>query len=574
MQHTISVLTERVSSLEDTCRSQAKRLKRKHDNQDDPDHHEGEKRQRLSELELAKTVGTVQVQTKMGSGSGTQAEGQEQVQEQIMDLVLYDDIPTVDKPREHDGGSSIDPDNWAIIVDPYSDIDPTEEPVNTERALVVFQAEIDELLNSESTAQDYHPATQTSVEVPLLTYTSLHPNLPRSDVPRRSPPTSPVSGTDRTQPVHPLKWERVRINVPFLEESQKKLFAHWIRPYDEVVVHGLQSMTNREKQREILFVYKYVKDAFNKTKLRIKSVDHIHSCNFKSIKYSFFVVTREDGRQWHFSEANFASLELQDLIFLLRDLKTRTIRPGEVTDALEAVKRYMKCAMKFASVEDFQIGLESNQAKINLLKPDLSIPSNAQNVPTFTALNFLELGMTYVNDKGDMHFIRFSQIARLCDGTLLLLRDKLKRSIDQDVKGIQFLDPKYKCLACRLWVIDSGCSRHMTGFKQLLHNYVEEPAGIVYGYEIFRAERRGNLYSVDFPTLSATRPVYLLVKASKAQSWTWHRRLSHQNFRSIAKLQRQGLVKGLPETRCYIQRERQGLSKFDKKADEGYLVGY
>ncbi|KAI3672654.1 hypothetical protein L6452_38751 [Arctium lappa] len=134
--------------------------------------------------------------------------------------------------------------------------------------------------------------------------------------------------------------------------------------------------------------------------------------------------------------------------------------------------------------------------------------------------------------------------------------------------------------ACRLWVIDSGCSRHKTGFKHLLHNYVEEPAGAVRfanseveghvrgyrmldngvmkiqrvlyvegldhnlfstshfcdmkyqvrfttshcyledpdGYEIFRAERHRNLYYIHFPTLSATRPVCLLAKASKAQS--------------------------------------------------------
>ncbi|KAI3758230.1 hypothetical protein L6452_05783 [Arctium lappa] len=135
---------------------------------------------------------------------------------------------------------------------------------------------------------------------------------------------------------------------------------------------------------------------------------------------------------------------------------------------------------------------------------------------------------------------------------------------------------EHECKACRLWVIDSGCSRHMTGFKHLLHNYVEELAGAVRfanskaeghvrgygmldngvvkiqkvlyvegldhnlfstshfydmkypdGYEVFKAKRHGNLYYVDFPTLSATR----------------------LNFRSIAKLQIQGLVKGLPEMR-------------------------
>ncbi|KAI3685189.1 hypothetical protein L6452_34426 [Arctium lappa] len=169
---------------------------------------------------------------------------------------------------------------------------------------------------------------------------------------------------------------------------------------------------------------------------------------------------------------------------------------------------------------------------------------------------------------------------------------------------------EYECQICSdkskfmTFVIDSGCSRHMTGFKHVLHNYVEEPAGTVRfanseveghvrgyetldngvvkiqkvlyvegldhnlfstshfcdmkyqvrfrtshcyledpdGYEIFRSEHRGNLYYVDFPTLSATRPICLLAKASKAQSWTWNRRLSHQNFRSIAKLQRQELI--------------------------------
>ncbi|KAI3669326.1 hypothetical protein L6452_40558 [Arctium lappa] len=128
-----------------------------------------------------------------------------------------------------------------------------------------------------------------------------------------------------------------------------------------------------------------------------------------------------------------------------------------------------------------------------------------------------------------------------------------------------FNDPSWK--ACRLWVIDSECSRHITGFKHLLHNYVKEPAGAVRfanseaeghvrgygvldngvvkiqrvlyvegldhnlfstnhfcdlkcqvcfttthcyledpdGYEVFKAERHGNLYYVDFPTLSATQ---------------------------------------------------------------------
>ncbi|KAI3758780.1 hypothetical protein L6452_06352 [Arctium lappa] len=175
--------------------------------------------------------------------------------------------------------------------------------------------------------------------------------------------------------------------------------------------------------------------------------------------------------------------------------------------------------------------------------------------------------------------------------------------------------PRYewriKAKASHTGYIDSGCSRHMTGFKHLLHNYVEESAGTVSyansevtgyirghgsltngtvkikkvlyvegldhnlfstsqfcdsqfqvrftdkccyiedkdGRAVFKAKRNANLYSVNFPTLSASRPVCLIAKASRAESWIWHRRLSHQNFDAMNQLARQGIVKGVPELR-------------------------
>ncbi|KAI3746903.1 hypothetical protein L6452_09345 [Arctium lappa] len=112
--------------------------------------------------------------------------------------------------------------------------------------------------------------------------------------------------------------------------------------------------------------------------------------------------------------------------------------------------------------------------------------------------------------------------------------------------------PRYewriKAKASHTWYIDSGCSRHMAGFKHLLHNYVEEPVDKD-GRAVFKAKRNANLYSVNFPTLSASRPVCLIAKASRAESWIWHQRLSHQNFDAMNQLVRQGIVKGLPELR-------------------------
>ncbi|KAJ9565812.1 LOW QUALITY PROTEIN: hypothetical protein OSB04_001778 [Centaurea solstitialis] len=43
--------------------------------------------------------------------------------------------------------------------------------------------------------------------------------------------------------------------------------------------------------------------------------------------------------------------------------------------------------------------------------------------------------------------------------------------------------------------------------------------------------------------------ICLLAKATKADSWIWHQRLCHQNFKDMNKLVSRGLVSGLPETR-------------------------
>ncbi|KAJ9561520.1 hypothetical protein OSB04_006680 [Centaurea solstitialis] len=162
--------------------------------------------------------------------------------------------------------------------------------------------------------------------------------------------------------------------------------------------------------------------------------------------------------------------------------------------------------------------------------------------------------------------------------------------------------------ARHMWYVDSGCSRHMTGYKELLHNYVERPGGtvsfgnkttgVIKGYgiltngkvsikkvlyveglshnlfsasqfcdgynivlfsiincliinsdgvEIFEGRRFYNLYVVDFPVIDSSKPVCLFSKATKGESWLWHRRFSHQNFSDISKLANGGLVKGLPK---------------------------
>ncbi|KAI3685523.1 hypothetical protein L6452_34771 [Arctium lappa] len=131
---------------------------------------------------------------------------------------------------------------------------------------------------------------------------------------------------------------------------------------------------------------------------------------------------------------------------------------------------------------------------------------------------------------------------------------------------------KKKLGARHMWYLDSGCSKHMTGQKGMLTNYTEKYCGIVrFGNDQFSpilgygdmvhdkvtikkmsyVEGLGyNLFSIGQfcnKGLETDKQVCLVSKASMQQSWLWHRRLSHLNFRYINKLVSGKLVNELPK---------------------------
>ncbi|GJU13850.1 retrovirus-related pol polyprotein from transposon TNT 1-94, partial [Tanacetum coccineum] len=159
-----------------------------------------------------------------------------------------------------------------------------------------------------------------------------------------------------------------------------------------------------------------------------------------------------------------------------------------------------------------------------------------------------------------------------------------------------------------LWYLDSGCSKHMTGDRSQLTNFISKFLGTVKfgndqvakimgygdyqirnvtisrvyyveglghnlfsvgqfcdsnlkvafrqnicfirnleGVDLLTGYQRDNLYTLSLGNMLASSPICLLSKASKTKSWLWHRRLSHLNFGAINHLARHGLVRGLPK---------------------------
>nr|GFC50847.1 integrase, catalytic region, zinc finger, CCHC-type, peptidase aspartic, catalytic [Tanacetum cinerariifolium] len=158
-----------------------------------------------------------------------------------------------------------------------------------------------------------------------------------------------------------------------------------------------------------------------------------------------------------------------------------------------------------------------------------------------------------------------------------------------------------------LWIIDSGCSKYMTGNRALLMNFVEKflemvrfgnnDFAVIAGYEdvvigsmmikkvyyveglghnlfsvgqfcdkglevafrkstcfvrnedgvdLLTGDRLSNLYTIALNEVASNSSSCLLAKAFSFQSWLWHQHLSHLNFATINNLVKNNLVQGLP----------------------------
>ncbi|GJV94768.1 retrovirus-related pol polyprotein from transposon TNT 1-94 [Tanacetum coccineum] len=159
-----------------------------------------------------------------------------------------------------------------------------------------------------------------------------------------------------------------------------------------------------------------------------------------------------------------------------------------------------------------------------------------------------------------------------------------------------------------LFIVDSGCSKHMTGNLKLLTNFVEKFLGTVKfgndqiapilgygdlvqgtitikrvyyveglnhnlfsvgqfcdadlevafrkstcyihdlkGNDLLTGSRGTYLYSITLQDSTTPNPICLMAKATSSQAWLWHRRLSHLNFDTINLLSKNNIVNGLPK---------------------------
>ncbi|GKE53500.1 gag-pol polyprotein, partial [Tanacetum coccineum] len=117
-----------------------------------------------------------------------------------------------------------------------------------------------------------------------------------------------------------------------------------------------------------------------------------------------------------------------------------------------------------------------------------------------------------------------------------------------------------------LFIIDSGCSKHVTENLKLLTNFVEKFLGMVKfgndqiapilgygdlvqgtitikrGNDILIGSRGIDLYFITLQDTKTPNPICLMTKATSSQAWLWHSRLSHLNFDTINLLSKNNIT--------------------------------
>nr|GEU34947.1 Gag-Pol polyprotein [Tanacetum cinerariifolium] len=97
-----------------------------------------------------------------------------------------------------------------------------------------------------------------------------------------------------------------------------------------------------------------------------------------------------------------------------------------------------------------------------------------------------------------------------------------------------------------LFIVDFGCSKHITGNLKLLSNFVEKFLDLevafrkttcyihdLKGNDLLTRSRDTDLYSITLQDSLTPNPICLMAKATSLQAWLWHLPLSNLNFDTI-----------------------------------------
>ncbi|GJZ96824.1 hypothetical protein Tco_0669158 [Tanacetum coccineum] len=151
------------------------------------------------------------------------------------------------------------------------------------------------------------------------------------------------------------------------------------------------------------------------------------------------VMIRENDKPYYFFEADFKCLnknDIEDMYYLCLNKKV-SYRKNKL---LNSLLTFIKSFVIWERVHDFELGIESQQIKINLTAPTLTFPYIKARDPFFIA-DKPTMVLIYLNNKSEKRFMDLEEISKFCDATLEKMQKEVKMKIfkTEFIKKIQLL---------------------------------------------------------------------------------------------------------------------------------------
>ncbi|KAI3692870.1 hypothetical protein L6452_32695 [Arctium lappa] len=434
----LQALSDLTKVVQTSCKAQASVSKPRHDHDSYHDH-EGEMREKQNVDDDVIVVESEENVERENVDHGYVMSDQGECRE----IVLYvnpEVEPRVAKPKvatraeilEITGMNDVD------IIDLSSD-DEEEANEKYEKFWKVKEEKKENLMDvsdAKNEGDDDIPADEANVLDTLLEtpediqLSPVHNDVPESSYEELSQPSKNSTFLKPLNPDHNVQSVQDMLNERVVENP------------DEEVVHAPIMSEQGEAEAPLV-----------PSEAEIRHMRHALRVPFLEEQMKRIIVHRRDLSECRFTEADFCFLSVDDLEYLYHHFKNMVIRRENIIFALESIKRFMRRHILYTCCYDFQLGIETNQKKVNMIKPNLTL-SDIDNYDLFIVLEEPELGVVYKNSENEKKFFRVSEISKFSDGTLKVIRLQLdsryKESERRRQLGEEHLPRRVKLVMLRI----------------------------------------------------------------------------------------------------------------------------
>nr|GEZ18067.1 hypothetical protein [Tanacetum cinerariifolium] len=224
-----------------------------------------------------------------------------------------------------------------------------------------------------------------------------------------------------------------------------------------------------------------------------------------------------------------------------------------------------------------RLQLKSNQSKDKVLPNNSQVKAKKTQVevhPRIPSVSNKKKSVTACKDSLNSRTLNANAVCATCNKCLV--DSNHFACVTKMLNDMHTRTKKPNIVQLIIFIVDSGCTKHITGNLKLLCNFVEKFLGTVrfgndqfapilgygdlvafrkstcfvrdiQGNDLLTSNRGFNLYTISLQESTSSTPLCLMAKATPTQAWLWHRRLSHLNFDYINLLSKKDIVIGLPK---------------------------